>query len=359
MTVSARRIRGVFFDAGNTLIRMEYRAIAGALAAHGVQVSPSDVQRAEWRARVRLDASLAPGASTEHADTGARYLAYVLEELGVRDPVVRLALDAWRRAYNPPVGLWTDVEPEAAAALELARGAGLRVAVISNSNGSVRGILEEVGLARHLEFVIDSSEVGVEKPDPRIFTIALDRAGLAPAEAAYVGDLYSVDVVGARVAGLEARGRRPGRLILARAPPSTARSWRPSACRSRQAGAPPAWPSPRPSVAISQALVGLGGDGMRPQGSPAELDVAGPEAVGYRTSLWTCRRIVDLIRHHFGVVYHPDHVGRLLRACGLSPQRPQPRPKERSDHRGREWIQGDWAAVKKTAPARRPPRLRR
>src|SRR5947209_11386980 len=45
------------------------------------------------------------------------------------------------------------------------------------------------------------------------------------------------------------------------------------------------------------------------------LVVAGPEAAGYRTSLWTCRRIVDLIRHHFKVAYHPDHVGRLLRAC--------------------------------------------
>jgi transposase len=47
----------------------------------------------------------------------------------------------------------------------------------------------------------------------------------------------------------------------------------------------------------------------------ARMVMAGPEAAGYRTSLWTCRRIVDLIRHHFNVIYHPDHVGRLLRAC--------------------------------------------
>ena len=91
----------------------------------------------------------------------------------------------------------------------------------------------------------------------------------------------------------------------------------------------------------------------------ARLVVAGPEAAGYRTSLWTCRRIVDLIRHHFDVVYHPDHVGRLLRACGFSPQRPQPRAKERNDRRVREWIHGDWATVKNTSPARRPSRLPR
>jgi putative transposase len=85
----------------------------------------------------------------------------------------------------------------------------------------------------------------------------------------------------------------------------------------------------------------------------ARLVVAGPEAAGYRTSLWTCRRIVDLIRRHFNVVYHRDHVGRLLRACGFSPQRPQPRAKERNDRRVREWMQADWARVKKTRPPRR------
>jgi transposase len=89
------------------------------------------------------------------------------------------------------------------------------------------------------------------------------------------------------------------------------------------------------------------------------LVVAGPEAAGYPTSLWTCRRIVDLIRHHFKVLYHPDHVGRLLRACGFSPQRPQPRAKERDDRRVRDWIHHDWARVKKTAAPRRPPDLPR
>jgi len=82
--------------------------------------------------------------------------------------------------------------------------------VISNSNGTVAAILDRLGLGPHLDFVIDSSEVGVEKPDPRIFQIALDRAGLRAHEAAYVGDLYSIDVVGARAAGLSAILMDPG-----------------------------------------------------------------------------------------------------------------------------------------------------
>lgn len=87
--------------------------------------------------------------------------------------------------------------------------------------------------------------------------------------------------------------------------------------------------------------------------------VAGPEAAGYSTNLWTCRRIVDLIRRHFRVAYHPDHVGRLLRACGFTPQRPQRRAKERDDRRVRQWVQQDWARVKKTRAPRRAPDLPR
>jgi putative hydrolase of the HAD superfamily len=59
-------------------------------------------------------------------------------------------------------------------------------------------------LAPYFRFVLDSRVVGVEKPDPRIFQMALDRAGVAPDEAVYIGDLYSIDVVGSRAAGLDA-----------------------------------------------------------------------------------------------------------------------------------------------------------
>jgi putative hydrolase of the HAD superfamily len=209
--VSARVVRAIFFDAGNTLVHMDYEAITAALAREGVVATVGDVQRAEWRARVRLDATFHPGASTEQPDTADRYLGFVLDELDVRNPATVAALNAWRRAYNPPDGLWTVVEPEAQAALVLARRAGLAAAVISNSNGTIAAILDTLGLGRHLDFVIDSSRVGVEKPDPRIFQIALQRARLEPEQAAYVGDLYSIDVLGARAAGLHAVLMDPGR----------------------------------------------------------------------------------------------------------------------------------------------------
>lgn len=203
-------VRAIFFDAGNTLIRMDYPLIVAELGRQGCRVTLGDLERAEWRARVRLDASFAPGASTEHPDTGERYLRFILDELGVRDAAIHAAIAAWRRGYDAPLGFWTRMEPDADLGLKLARERGLRTAVISNSNGTVADILAHLDLAKDLEFIIDSSKVGVEKPDPRIFRIALDRAGLQPHEAVYVGDLYSIDVVGARSAGMQAILMDPG-----------------------------------------------------------------------------------------------------------------------------------------------------
>ena len=197
-------VRAILFDAGNTLLRMNYGIIADQLRTRGRATSPEQVEEAELRARVRLDPHLAPGASsTESAVTHGRYLRYLLEHLAITDEAEIDAIARWRRGYNLPVGLWNRADPEALGAIRRVREAGLVAGVISNSNGSVRSILEETGLAAHLHFIIDSSVVGVEKPDPRIFYLGLREAGVAPAEAVYVGDLYSVDVLGARAAGLD------------------------------------------------------------------------------------------------------------------------------------------------------------
>jgi FMN phosphatase YigB (HAD superfamily) len=75
---------------------------------------------------------------------------------------------------------------------------------VSNSDGRVEEALQAAGLRSFFDVVVDSALIGVEKPDPRIFQAALQRLGVAPEEALYVGDLYSVDILGARAAGMEA-----------------------------------------------------------------------------------------------------------------------------------------------------------
>jgi putative hydrolase of the HAD superfamily len=210
-SAARRPVRAVIFDAGNTLLRMNYGVIADHLRTRGRAASPEEVEEAELRARVRLDRHLTPGAgSTESTVTHGRYLRYLLEHLAITDDAEIDAIARWRRGYNLPVGLWNRADPEALAAIRRVREAGRVAGVISNSNGSVRSILEETGLAAHLDFIIDSSVVGVEKPDPRIFQLGLRAAGVPPAEAVYVGDLYSVDVLGARAAGLDGILLDPG-----------------------------------------------------------------------------------------------------------------------------------------------------
>jgi putative hydrolase of the HAD superfamily len=79
---------------------------------------------------------------------------------------------------------------------------GLVLGIISNSDGRLDGRLEEIGIRDRFDFVLDSAVVGVSKPDPRIFEMAVEASGLGPRETAYVGDYYEVDVVGARGVGM-------------------------------------------------------------------------------------------------------------------------------------------------------------
>ena len=100
--------------------------------------------------------------------------------------------------------LWRMVMPGVPEALERMQRHGLTLAVVSNSDGTCARSLADAGLLGYLNFVIDSAEVGVEKPDPRIFEIALARCGADPRRTLHIGDLYHADVAGARRAGLHA-----------------------------------------------------------------------------------------------------------------------------------------------------------
>ena len=81
---------------------------------------------------------------------------------------------------------------------------GLKLVVVSNANGKLKVLFERLGLARHFDVMLDSAEEGVEKPDPRLFQLALERSQSTPVDTVHVGDLYHVDVEGARSAGLDA-----------------------------------------------------------------------------------------------------------------------------------------------------------
>lgn len=85
------------------------------------------------------------------------------------------------------------------------------------------------------------------------------------------------------------------------------------------------------------------------------LLLKGARGCGFPTELWTCARVAQLIRDRLGVDYHVDHIGRLLRALGWSPQKPARRALERDEAAIAGWIQEDWPRIKKTPRAGKRP----
>jgi HAD superfamily hydrolase (TIGR01509 family) len=105
---------------------------------------------------------------------------------------------AEHRRFN----LWRKVPDGLVAAVGELRARGVPVVVVSNSEGQLQALFDNLGLGDAFDLVIDSHHVGVEKPDPRIFAPVLARFGVPAADALHLGDTWATDVVGARAAGL-------------------------------------------------------------------------------------------------------------------------------------------------------------
>lgn len=197
------RYRTVFLDAGGVMITPNFPRLADALARRGIQASADALAAAEPRVKQELDHA----PTIEATDDTRRAYAYfdrILELNGI--PPGAATADAIEElvAYRDREGAWDVVAPGAVAALNRLRRAALRLVVVSNSNGRVRRILRRTGIEPHVDVVLDSHEEGVEKPDPRLFEIALERSGADRSATIHCGDIYHIDVVGARAAGLPA-----------------------------------------------------------------------------------------------------------------------------------------------------------
>lgn len=213
--ISLAALDGLLLDAGNTLVGLDLDWVATELAARGVAVSVDELARAEAASRPVFSAELAQLTTTEGDDPLARYLTLALQRLPAGRVDARAiaggGLAALVRGLVPVLRaggrsdrLWSRVLPGVVPALEALRAHGLRLAVVSNSDGTIAGSLARLGLAHYFETILDSHLIGCEKPDPRIFVEALARLGLERARVAHVGDLYHVDVIGARRAGIAA-----------------------------------------------------------------------------------------------------------------------------------------------------------
>ena len=196
-------------DAGFTLLtprRTLADALSGVLADDGHQITEAEM-RAAWEEADRTfwDEYHRPGNDTWTDDGRIEeywrgYHRIMLGKLGVearREMLDRVLASQWAAdAWEP----YPDVEPMLAAV----RDRGVTIGIVSDWGSNLRGILRDLELDAYLDFVLPSGAVGLAKPNPAFYRLALDEAGVAANEALMVGDSYRADVQGAWGAGMDA-----------------------------------------------------------------------------------------------------------------------------------------------------------
>jgi putative hydrolase of the HAD superfamily len=195
----------VLVDAGGVLVLPDRAAISAALGPGVWDEAPEVLDTAHYRAVAAVDDAR---PETDRA-IFPTYVAAYLEAVGV-SPGNRDLVDALAAIFDVGAPTWTTVIPESAPALRtIARGH--RIVIVSNSQGWMEQHLRDAGVCQvgpgagaSVSAVVDSAHVGAEKPDARIFRVALDAVGVAADRAVHVGDSVWFDVQGALAAGVKA-----------------------------------------------------------------------------------------------------------------------------------------------------------
>ncbi len=188
--------RFIFFDVGNTLL---FPNRAQMLAPLPEEKHPTLVnwQALERRTKAEFDQGLTSG-KVDHGFWWT-FHTYLLQDANSFDAAVRDKLVSnTQNSAN-----WDQILPGTREALDRIRRQ-YSIAVISNADGRIDAVLRRCGICDCFATITDSGTIGLEKPHPAIFAAALRSMSADPADSLYVGDLYSVDYIGARNAGMQA-----------------------------------------------------------------------------------------------------------------------------------------------------------
>ncbi len=190
------KLRFIFFDVGNTLL-FPNRARMLAPLPEDRHPTLERWQALERRTKKEFDQGMM-GGRVDHGFWWT-FHTYLLEELNSLDDGVRNTLvENTQNSAN-----WDQILPGTREALERIRER-YAIAVISNADGRINAVLERCGIADCFASITDSGIVGHEKPHPEIFAAALRAMRAEPDDSLYVGDVYSVDYVGASRFGMQA-----------------------------------------------------------------------------------------------------------------------------------------------------------
>jgi putative hydrolase of the HAD superfamily len=191
----------IFLDAGGVLVWPNWTRVRDALRTHSIEIDPGALAAADPVVRKSLDdAGMIAAAADQRRSWN--YFELVLTNAGVTLSLAAEAALARVHDYQRTANIWEHVPDFVPPALQTLRSRGHKLVVVSNSNGTVRESFRRLGLAGLVDLVVDSAEEGFEKPDRRLFDVALERAGAQAETTLHAGDFYFIDVVGARAAGL-------------------------------------------------------------------------------------------------------------------------------------------------------------
>src|SRR5262245_21285426 len=191
----------VLFDAGGTLVHLDYAFLHKELRQAGITLSRRAIRRAEYAARAEIDRRMHRLVADTDEARRRPYFAVLLEQLGVEATTISRLIERFDAAHAQ-ANLWRVMLPSTPRILQELRERGLTLGVVSNADGRITTILRQCGIEQFFQVVIDSHVVGVEKPDPRIFQLALAQPQARAEQAIFVGDIYAIDVLGAERAGI-------------------------------------------------------------------------------------------------------------------------------------------------------------
>jgi putative hydrolase of the HAD superfamily len=192
------KIKVIFFDVGNTLLFPNRERIHAPLAERGIVPDGEHLRDLECRTKNQFDGIMTQNGSTDHSFWWMFY-SQLFSEIGLEDDAIRDQLVAAIRNS----GNWDTILPGTAEQLREI-GKRYEIAVISNADGKIENVLQRCGIAQCFRTITDSGLVGYEKPHPEIFRHALNSMNAKSEESVYVGDVYSVDYLGATGAGMQA-----------------------------------------------------------------------------------------------------------------------------------------------------------
>ena len=188
--------RFIFFDVGNTLL-FPNRARMLAPLPEDRHPTLEAWQALERRTKHEFDQGLMQ-AKVDHGFWWT-FHTYLLQGMNALNDGVRNTLvENTQNSAN-----WDQILPGTRDELQRLREQ-YKIAVISNADGRIDAVLRRCGIVDCFQSITDSGKVGLEKPHPAIFEVALREMNANAAESLYVGDVYSVDYVGARQAGMQA-----------------------------------------------------------------------------------------------------------------------------------------------------------